>query len=275
MLQLLTLSFSFLDMTTGLRSSSGDSWIWKRHKHKHCHTIRQHWPLFRVCCASPLSDLRSFPSTLPPPVCASQPSGMASTLQTANKIVVKWPDQKIIELLREKISSVPAGLLCLVLHTLLFLHKAPIMQKPWRSLVGSPWRLLPTSQRTERDAMCQARTWPNCTLRKREQINSLYTKYPKNIWSSSRLPAESDLTGKGLKTGVWSALSPEPASRGEAPVLRVLLLLPVPPALLPSLQPVHHDWLMAVVPLTETTVQSLRAPAALQWLPPSRDLSSH
>ena len=109
---------------------------------------------------------------------------MASTLQTANKIVVEWPDQKIIELLREKMSFVPAGLLCLVLYTLPFLHKAPIRQKPWRSLVGSPWRLLPTSQRTERDATCQARTWPNCTLRKKERGNSLKTQ---NIQNNSDL----------------------------------------------------------------------------------------
>ena len=68
-----------------------------------------------------------------------------------------------------------------------------ILQKPWRSLVGSSWMLHPTSQTTEKDATCQARTWPNCihTQEKRFFINTTDTqKYtdlllgyrPKAIW---------------------------------------------------------------------------------------------
>ena len=123
-----------------------------------------------------------------------------------------------------------------------------ILQKPWRSLVGSSWMLHPTSQTTEKDATCQARTWPNCTLRKREQINSLNTKRSKKIWSSSRLPAESNLTGEGLKAWVWSVTAlPQPASRGEAPVLRVPLLL----LGLPALPSVRHDQSGASPSLTD------------------------
>ena len=143
----------------------------------------QDWPLFQVYCASPLSDLRSSRGTSPPPVCASQPSGMASMLPTAMKILVKNVTRLV---LKTNMSIKSAGLIYPIdWSTYLshyYLHRAKMLQKPWRSLVGSPWRLRPTSQRTERDATCHARTWPNCTLTQEERkTDSLSTKHLKTI----------------------------------------------------------------------------------------------